>query len=135
MMSRRGLLASIAVGGLALVASSGCARPHAAQIFGLAANGIDAAAVEQSKATAKSLGKRLDVLTIYAAFGSGDALPTAALDGIMSIGALPEITWEPGIPALARPASSTLRPRSPAVATTPTARLGRKRQQRTTNDS
>jgi mannan endo-1,4-beta-mannosidase len=98
MMSRRGLLASIALGGLALVASSGCAHPHAARIFGLAASGIDAAAVEQSKATAESLGKRLDVLTVYDAFGWGAPLPTAVLDRIMSIGALPEITWEPWDP-------------------------------------
>ena len=98
MMSRRRLLASIALGGLGLVASSGCAHPHAARIFGLAANGIDAAAVEQSKATAESLGKRLDVLTVYDAFGGGDPLPAAVLDRIMSIGALPEITWEPWDP-------------------------------------
>ena len=96
-LSRRALLGSIALGALALMSSTGCQGPPA-RVFGLAASGIDAAAVDRARATAEAVGKRLDVLTIYDAFAWGQPLPTAVLDLITAAGSVPQITWEPWNP-------------------------------------
>jgi mannan endo-1,4-beta-mannosidase len=98
-MSRRAVLASLSLGALALVtASNACRSEHQPRVFGLAANGIDDAAVKQGEATAQSLGRRLDVLTVYDAFGGQVPLPTELLDRITALGTVPIMTWEPWNP-------------------------------------
>lgn len=96
-LSRRTLLGSIALGALTLMTSTGCQR-RPARVFGLAASGIDAAAVDQARATAAMVGKGLNVLTVYDAFAWGQPLPTAVLDLITAAGSVPQITWEPWNP-------------------------------------
>jgi mannan endo-1,4-beta-mannosidase len=96
-LSRRALMGSIALGALTLMTSTGCQRPPA-RVFGLAASGIDAAAVDRARMTAQTLGKQLNVLTIYDAFAWGQPLPTAVLDLISAAGSVPQITWEPWNP-------------------------------------
>ncbi|HXL61282.1 MAG TPA: glycosyl hydrolase [Mycobacterium sp.] len=98
-MSRRAVLASLSLGALTLVtASNACRSNNQPRVFGLAANGIDDAAVKQAEATADSLGKRLDVLTVYDAFARQAPLPTELLDRITASGAVPLMTWEPWNP-------------------------------------
>jgi beta-mannanase len=98
-MSRRAVLASLSLGALALVtASNACRSEHQPRVFGLAANGIDGAAVKQAEATAQSLGRRLDVLTVYDAFVRQAPLPTELLGRINALGTIPMMTWEPWNP-------------------------------------
>jgi mannan endo-1,4-beta-mannosidase len=96
-LSRRTVLTSISLAALTLMTSSGFERSQP-RLFGLAASGVDAAAVQRSRATAQALGKHLDVLTVYDAFARGKPLPTALLDTIAAVGSVPEITWEPWNP-------------------------------------
>ncbi len=99
-VSRRAVLAALSVGSLALItASNACRSNIAPRVFGLAANGIDNAAVKQAQATAEALGKRLDVLTVYDAFVRQAPLPTELLDRITALGTVPMMTWEPWDPA------------------------------------
>jgi hypothetical protein len=58
----------------------------------LAANGIDDAAVKQAEATAQSLGRRLDVLTVSDAFVGQVPLPAELLDRITALGTVPMMT-------------------------------------------
>lgn len=97
-LSRRTVLTSLSLGTLALMAGISCTNRPRVREFGLAASGIDAAAVEQSRAAAELLGKKLNVLCIYDAFAWSQPLPTALLDLIHAAGAVPEITWEPWNP-------------------------------------
>jgi mannan endo-1,4-beta-mannosidase len=98
-MSRRAVLTSLSLGALTLVtASNACQSNNQPRVFGLAANGIDDPAVKQAEATADSLGKRLDVLTVYDAFVRQAPLPTELLDRITALGIIPLMTWEPWNP-------------------------------------
>lgn len=67
-------------------------------MFGLAAAGVDEAAINATRATADLLGKRLDVVCVYDAFAWGQPLPTQTMDFIRAVGATPQITWEPWNP-------------------------------------
>jgi mannan endo-1,4-beta-mannosidase len=95
-LTRRGLLGAISLGTMALVAS--CEAQNPAKTFGLAVSGIDAAALDLAEATATTLGKHLDVLTVYDAFARGAPLATGLLDQIFARGSVPVMTWEPWDP-------------------------------------
>ena len=102
-MSRRRVLASIPLAALTVMASGGCQRTQPSQspqsrLFGLAATGLDDATLQRSQAAAQTLGKHLDVLTVYDAFSWENPLPTALLDAVTSAGCTPELTWEPWDP-------------------------------------
>ncbi|MDX1885594.1 glycoside hydrolase family 26 protein [Mycolicibacterium sp. 120270] len=105
-MSRRGLLASIPLAALTMMAAGGCqksepsqpSQPRPARRFGLAATGLDGGSVQRSQAAAQQLGKHLDVLTVYEAFAWERSLPTQVLDAATAAGCVPELTWEPWDP-------------------------------------
>ena len=67
-------------------------------MFGLAANGLDADAIDQAMATGRTLGRRVDVLSVYEAFAWQQPLPVELLKLIAAAGSIPEITWEPWNP-------------------------------------
>jgi beta-mannanase len=98
-MSRRAVLASLSLGALSLVAASNAVRSNSQpRVFGLATDGIDDAALKSAEATAGSLGRRLDVLTVYDAFARQAPLPSDLLDRITALGTIPMMTWEPWNP-------------------------------------
>jgi mannan endo-1,4-beta-mannosidase len=102
-VSRRSVLASIPLAALTIAASSGCQQTQSSQsaqsrLFGLAATGLDDATLQRSQAAAQTLGKHLDVLTVYDAFSREKPLPTAFLDAVAAAGCTAELTWEPWDP-------------------------------------
>jgi mannan endo-1,4-beta-mannosidase len=96
-VSRRGVLASIPLGVLVVSGLTACDHP-APRVFGLGVSGLDSSTVDQGEATAKTLGRRLDVLNVYEAFAWQQPLPTTLLNTIAAAGSVPEITWEPWDP-------------------------------------
>ena len=105
-VSRRGLLASIPLAALTMMAAGGCqesepsqpSQPRPSRQFGLAATGLDDGSVQRSQAAAQQLGKHLDTLTVYEAFVWERSLPTQFLDAAAAAGCIPELTWEPWDP-------------------------------------
>jgi mannan endo-1,4-beta-mannosidase len=102
-VSRRSVLASIPLTALTIAASGGCQKTQSSQsaesrLFGLAATGLDDATLQRSQAAAQTLGKHLDVLTVYDAFSWEKPLPTALLDAVTAAGCTPELSWEPWDP-------------------------------------
>ena len=98
-LSRRSLLGSIPAAASLMMAAGACrGAADDRRVFGLAANGLDAAAVAGASAAAASLGRRLDVLSVYEAFSWHEPLPVELLDLVAAAGSVPEITWEPWNP-------------------------------------
>lgn len=98
-LSRRRLLGSIPAAASLIVVAGGCGAPKEdPRVFGLAASGLDAAAVDGASATAAVLGRHLDVLSVYEAFSWNQPLPVDLLGMIAATGSVPEITWEPWNP-------------------------------------
>ncbi|WP_196807844.1 glycoside hydrolase family 26 protein [Mycobacterium sp. 141] len=97
-LSRRALLSSIPAASLVLMVGGCRKEADVKRVFGLAANGLDAAAIDQASATGRTLGRRLDVLTVYEAFAWKQPLPVQLLKLIEAAGSVPEITWEPWNP-------------------------------------
>jgi hypothetical protein len=79
------------------VASCGRTEPPV-RIFGLSSHGPNFG-IDAAVADARAFGRKLDVVNIFTAWEWEGPLPTAALQQIHNIGALPAITWEPWHPA------------------------------------
>jgi mannan endo-1,4-beta-mannosidase len=88
----------MSLGTAAIFAAGACNAERSARTFGLAADGVDQAALDRAEATAATLGKHLDVLTVYDAFARQPPLPTGLFDQIAAKGSLPTVTWEPWDP-------------------------------------
>lgn len=93
--ARSGLLIAMVV---TLLAVSGCGKAERpVRIFGLSSQGPDFG-IEEAEQTAHAIGRKIEVVNIFAAWEWEKPLPTDTLRHIHALGALPAITWEPWDP-------------------------------------
>lgn len=104
--TRRTLLATSALGALAATTTSLMTAPTAFAATSSTGRGYGVflpaypGSIDAIRTAGAAVGRMPELVTWYAAWSSGSAFPLAQVQEVTSLGAVPEITWEPWDPAL-----------------------------------